>query len=70
MTPHSNEDQIFEKLFKATPLFNLVGSGDQSHTVVEPESFLSVYIAYHFDDLGVFTNWSHSNPPVSVFLEG
>ena len=51
-------------------LFNFAGFGDQSHTVVEAESFLSVCIAYHFDDLGVFINWSCSSPPVSVFLEG
>ena len=51
-------------------LFTLAGSGDQSQTVVEAESFLSVCIAYHFDDLGGFTNWSRSSPPVSVFLEG
>ena len=51
-------------------LLSLAGSGDQSHTVAEAESFLSVCIAYHFDDLGVFTNWSRSSPPVSEFLEG
>ena len=38
-------------------LLSLAGSGDQSHTVPEAESFLFVCIAYHFDDLGVFTNW-------------
>ena len=51
-------------------LFSLAGSKDQSHTVVEAESFLPVCIAYHFDDLGVFANWSRSSPPVSEFLEG
>ena len=51
-------------------LLSLGDSGDQSHTIEEAESFLSVCIAYHFDDLGVFTNWSRSSPPVSEFLEG
>ena len=51
-------------------LFSLASSGDQSHTVVEAESFLPLCIAYHFDDLGDFTNWSRSSPPVSEFLEG
>ena len=50
-------------------LLSSAGSGDQSHTVAEAES-LSVCIAYHFVDLGVFTNWSRSSPPVSEFLEG
>ena len=55
------------KLRRATlvkVLLSWAGFGDQSHTVAEAESFLSVCIAYHFDDLGVFTNWSRSSPPV------
>ena len=46
--------------------FNFAGSGDQLHMVVEAESFLSVCMSYHFDDLGGLTNWSRSSPPVSV----
>ena len=51
-------------------LFNFASSGDQLHTVVEVDFFLSVCMSYHFDDLGGLTNWSGSSPPVSVFLEG
>ena len=51
-------------------LLSSASSGDQGHTVAETESFLSVCIAYHFDYLGVFTNWYRSSPPVSEFLEG
>ena len=36
-------------------LLSLAGYGDQSHTVVQAESFFPQCIAYHFDDLGVFT---------------
>ena len=50
-------------------LFNFASSGDQSHTVDEAESFLLLCMSYHFDDQGVFTNWSRSSPPVSEFRE-
>ena len=46
-------------------LLSLAGSGDQSHTVAEAESFFSVCIAYHFDYLGVFTK---GNPSATVTL--
>ena len=67
------EDGAAGKLRWATllnALFNFAGSGDQEHTVEISESFLSVCMSYHLDDLDGLTNWSLRSPAMSVFLGG
>ena len=47
-------------------LFSFAGSGDQWDTAwVDTSPFLTAWISYHFEERGVFTNWSRSSPLVS-----
>ena len=61
------------KLYPATlqkQLLSLAGSGDQEHAVNLPESFLSMYMSYHLEVLGVLINWFLNSPTVSALLDG